>query len=243
MPHVPRVVIVECRSLVRRGLESLLSGCSETDVLAVCASPQQWNLAPGTRPDVIILGLTSDQRDSVADTVSAVAQHGRVLVLGDLTDRDGVTMLLRAGAHGWLPCCVADDEVLGAIATVARGGTHVSPVLTARMHDDLGAREEDVPPLLARREFETLRWIAAGLTHGQVARRMGLTEATVNTYVKRIRRKLGVGNKADLTRKAIQLGLVQREPDNGSARPAAWNRCAPTLCATGHRQPCLPKTE
>ncbi|MFD7064646.1 response regulator transcription factor [Streptomyces sp. NPDC059906] len=217
MSHVPRVVIVESHSLVRRGLESLLSGCSETDVLSVFESPQQWTPEPGTRPDVIILGLTFDQRVSAADTVSALAQHGQVLVLGDLADRDGVTTLLRAGAHGWLPCCVADDEVLGAIATVARGGTHVSPVPTTRTHDEPGAREEHVPRLLARREFETLRWIATGLTHAQVARRMGLTEATVNTYVKRIRRKLRVGNKADLTRKAIELGLMRRQPDKDGA--------------------------
>ncbi|MEK8143043.1 LuxR C-terminal-related transcriptional regulator [Streptomyces sp. M10(2022)] len=41
-----------------------------------------------------------------------------------------------------------------------------------------------------------------------MARRMDLTEATVSTYVKRIRNKLNVGNKADLTRKAIELGLL-----------------------------------
>ncbi|MBY8889480.1 LuxR C-terminal-related transcriptional regulator, partial [Streptomyces sp. PTM05] len=47
-----------------------------------------------------------------------------------------------------------------------------------------------------------------GLTHSQVARRMSLAETTVNTYVKRIRSKLNLGNKADLTRKAVQLGLL-----------------------------------
>jgi ATP/maltotriose-dependent transcriptional regulator MalT len=54
---------------------------------------------------------------------------------------------------------------------------------------------------------------AAGLTHRQIARRMMLTEATVSTYVKRIRNKLGVGNKADLTRKAFELGLFPEHHD------------------------------
>jgi DNA-binding CsgD family transcriptional regulator len=59
--------------------------------------------------------------------------------------------------------------------------------------------------------------IAAGLTHGQAARRLKLTQSTVDTYVKRIRAKLGAGNKAELTRHAIALGLLNHL---SSATPA-----------------------
>ncbi|GIJ46306.1 hypothetical protein Val02_31920 [Virgisporangium aliadipatigenens] len=62
---------------------------------------------------------------------------------------------------------------------------------------------------LAPREVQTLQLIARGLTHAAAARELGLTEATVNTYVKRIRSKLHVGNKAELTRRAIELGYVR----------------------------------
>ncbi|MFI1195285.1 response regulator transcription factor [Micromonospora sp. NPDC020750] len=65
-------------------------------------------------------------------------------------------------------------------------------------------------PALAPREAATLELIAQGLTHAQTARRLGISEATVNTYVTRIRSKLDVGNKAELTLEAITLGLVQR---------------------------------
>ena len=64
--------------------------------------------------------------------------------------------------------------------------------------------------MLAPRESETLGWLAVGLTHRQIAGHMGLTEATVSTYVKRIRSKLQVGNKAELTRMAIGLGLLDK---------------------------------
>ncbi|RSM62104.1 hypothetical protein DMB66_22730 [Actinoplanes sp. ATCC 53533] len=61
------------------------------------------------------------------------------------------------------------------------------------------------------REIETLRWIASGFTHAQIATRMGLSTTTVDTYAKRIRAKLNVSNKAELTRVAIELGhVVQR---------------------------------
>ena len=66
---------------------------------------------------------------------------------------------------------------------------------------DLGADLRGLGP----REVETLRWIPHGLTHAEIARRMGLTLATVNTYAKRIRGKLKVGSRSDLTRIAIEL--------------------------------------
>lgn len=94
---------------------------------------------------------------------------------------------------------------------MAAGGVYVDAVLASRLHTELRRPSAQPTSPLARRELETLRWIAAGLTHGQIARRMDLTEATVSTYVKRIRSKLNVGNKADLTRKAIQLGLLQED--------------------------------
>lgn len=65
-------------------------------------------------------------------------------------------------------------------------------------------------PRLSLREQEVLGYIASGLTHGQTATRMRLTKATVDTYVERIRRKLGAGNKADLTRAAVTLDLCTR---------------------------------
>jgi DNA-binding NarL/FixJ family response regulator len=68
---------------------------------------------------------------------------------------------------------------------------------------------------LAPREVQTLQLIARGLTHAAAARELGLTEATVNTYVKRIRSKLHVGNKAELTRRAIELGYVHPHPAAG----------------------------
>jgi len=68
------------------------------------------------------------------------------------------------------------------------------------------------PVTLSPREQETLRWIAAGLTQHQVANRMGVAPTTVDTYLKRIRNKLGPGNKAAILQRAVQrAGLVLDE--------------------------------
>ncbi|MFJ6694917.1 response regulator transcription factor [Streptomyces sp. NPDC091272] len=71
-----------------------------------------------------------------------------------------------------------------------------------------GKAGEDTPcaaaqsPQLSTREKETLLLVADGLTRNQVARRIGISPHTIDTYLKRIRAKLGLGNKAELARAA-----------------------------------------
>ncbi|MET9965018.1 helix-turn-helix transcriptional regulator [Streptomyces sp. NPDC006356] len=62
-------------------------------------------------------------------------------------------------------------------------------------------------PSLTPRELETLRHIAAGRTYCQTARHMGLSQHTVDTYLRRIRAKFDVNTTAELTRLAMALGL------------------------------------
>jgi DNA-binding NarL/FixJ family response regulator len=95
-----------------------------------------------------------------------------------------------------------------AIRVTAQGGFYICPKMVGQFQIEVAGHGEEEQSGLAPREIETLRWIASGLTHGQIAKRMGLSQATVNTYAKRIRAKLNVNNKADLTRMAIELGHV-----------------------------------
>ncbi|OAH16413.1 response regulator transcription factor [Streptomyces jeddahensis] len=62
-------------------------------------------------------------------------------------------------------------------------------------------------PALAPREQETLRHIAAGRTYLQTARHMGLSQHTVDAYLRRIRAKLNINSTAELTRLAVSLGM------------------------------------
>jgi DNA-binding CsgD family transcriptional regulator len=70
------------------------------------------------------------------------------------------------------------------------------------------ARGDGRPPALAPRERETLLLLAEGLTHGQAAARMGVRPGTLDTYLKRIRVKLGPGNTLALVHRATERGLL-----------------------------------
>ncbi|WP_229403219.1 response regulator transcription factor [Micromonospora okii] len=112
--------------------------------------------------------------------------------------------LLAAGVRAVLRDGDGPGELRLAHAALDTGGSYLSPsVATLVGRDDRGAAAS-----LSPREVQTLRCIAQGLTHRQAAHRLGVTEQTVNTYAKRLRHKLGAANKAELTRRAVELGYL-----------------------------------
>lgn len=153
------------------------------------------------------------------DAIEALVAYvgdGAVLVIlsggGDLPVTLDQTISLRV--NGAISRDTRLEEVLLAVDATARGGCCISSELTARLRAQRASR---VPfrPVLTPRETEAAGLLAKGSTHGQTARRMGLTEETINTYVKRIRVKLNAGNKAALTRSLIEYGYVIVNPPQG----------------------------
>ena len=224
MNAVSRIAIVGHSDLVRNGLEHILAACPEFEVFvggangariadAVSAAAGPGRAEPDDLP-VILLGPRPGQDGDGVGTeasISALSEFGRVLLIGDFLEANQLTGAIRAGAFGCVCGDVDEEELLLAIRTVVRGGMHISPSLSPLLHSELRAPGNPQPAMLAPRETETLGWLAVGLTHREIAGRMGLTEATVSTYVKRIRSKLNARNKVELTRVAIELGLLDLE--------------------------------
>ncbi|MBY8887062.1 DNA-binding response regulator, partial [Streptomyces sp. PTM05] len=155
---VPQVAIVERNTLVCRGWESLLSRRSQVRLSAVACEPSALTPARGGGYDVIVYGVPQNCR-AFTEKVETLVGQGRVLVLMDLSHRQPVTGVLRLGAFGCVDRRAGESEVLSAVETVAEGGIHVAAGLAGRLHAEL--RQFAAPGLvLARREAETLRWLA-----------------------------------------------------------------------------------
>jgi DNA-binding NarL/FixJ family response regulator len=141
--------------------------------------------------------------------ITEVAKSAAVLVLSN-SDCIEAEMYLRAGALGVLSKLESCEGIIGAIRAVTSG----SRVWPAESGGEPTALHADTSGYhLSKREEQVLRHISRGLTHGQIATRLGISPHTVDTYVKRIRVKLGGGNKAELTRAAL-LGRPAAESRN-----------------------------
>jgi DNA-binding NarL/FixJ family response regulator len=206
-----RVAIVDDHPIARRGLETLLSEAPDITVTGLAASAAELT-ADGPPPcDVLLLDLYHDGDDPCLDAITRLRQATQVLVVSASARPADVINSISAGAAGYVTKHADADMLLSAVRTVASGGFALSAQLADILQARLTATEREPAELptrdtvLSPREEETLDLIARGFTHAQVARRMGISKATVDTYVERIRGKLQVGNKAELTRAAMRL--------------------------------------
>jgi DNA-binding NarL/FixJ family response regulator len=220
-----RVAIVDDHPIARRGVEQVLTETGAVRVVATAAAPSGLLDALGSGEaadlDLIVLDLYHDGDEPCLDAVARLSAgaRARVLVMS-VSGRPGdVLGAIRAGAAGYITKLASPEAFVSAVEAVAAGGFYLSSQLADILQTELAHPQpapepepDPAPPrqaqaagtgVLSRREEETLSLIARGFTHAQAATRMGVSKATVDTYIERIRTKLQVGNKAELTRAAL----------------------------------------
>ncbi|PRY27915.1 DNA-binding NarL/FixJ family response regulator [Pseudosporangium ferrugineum] len=198
------VAIVAEHPVSRAGMEKLASDDTGLRVVSAVGSVAELRRTAGSY-DVVVLDLPHIDLVNVQE-VAEVAALGRALVSSTWGGSPTLLATIRAGARGCISRFAEQQDVRAAMRIMVQGGFYICPRMVGQFQFELANQAQAEQSGLAPREIETLRWIASGFTHAQIAARMGLSQATVNTYAKRIRAKLNVNNKADLTRMAIELG-------------------------------------
>ncbi|MFI6758087.1 response regulator transcription factor [Micromonospora sp. NPDC050417] len=203
-----RLAVVSGNPIIRSGLAHVLADAPGVtvryDVDSVTALPLHDD-----PPALVVLDLYGHRSARLGASFWALLPRGsRAIALCRPEDPPNLPVAIQGGTHAFLTRESDTKELLLAVETTRQGGLHVCAVLLGHLVKQTAPEPTGRLPQLASREIETLQWVAKGLTHGQISRRMGLTESTVSTYVKRIRTKLNAGNKAELTRRAIELGYV-----------------------------------
>ena len=139
----------------------------------------------------------------------------RVLVLTMHDDPAYLASAMAAGAAGYVVKKVADSELLSAIRAVHAGRTFVdlTQSLDSPSHAVAGTArtESERPKDLSRREREVLRLLAQGHSNQQIADRIRVSVKTVETYRTRLRQKLGLKERAELYRFAVESGILTPE--------------------------------
>jgi DNA-binding NarL/FixJ family response regulator len=199
-----RVIVVDDHPVVREGLRGMLLAAPDIEVVGEAGSADEAvAVAPRLRPDVILMDLRMPGGDGV-DAISRLGPGQRVIVLTTYEDEAEIMRAIAAGAAGYLLKDVSPADLAAAVRAAATGATVLAPAVAAR----LAARRE--APVLSAREREVLELVAAGLTNGEIGRRLYIGEATVKTYLLRVFGKLGVSDRTSAVLAALDLGLVRR---------------------------------
>lgn len=213
-----RVAIVDDQTLVRQGIRSLLGLSDEIEVVGEGEHGEDaLELVETHDVEVLLLDLRMPGRDGIS-TLEELALRGSsvpVLVLTTFDDDELVLRALRAGARGYLLKDVTLERLIGAIRTLATGGTLLQPGLTDRLFRAVSTRPDavtgfDRPEPLTGRELDVLRLAASGYSNTEIASALHLATGTVKNHLSSVFVKLGVRDRTRAVLRALDLGLLDQ---------------------------------
>jgi DNA-binding NarL/FixJ family response regulator len=208
-----RVVIADDQPLMRAGFKAVLEATGEMEVVAEAGDgAAAVEAARRHAPDVVLMDIRMPVMDGIEATRRLEGR--RVLILTTFGLDEYIIAALRAGASGFLLKDAPTEQVLEAVRAVAAGDAVLSPAVTRRLLDQVGrrlpaavAREPGLEPL-TEREHEVLRLLAAGLSNGEIAQALVVSEATVKSHVSSLLGKLGLRDRVQAVIYAYETGLI-----------------------------------
>ncbi|MBR0257610.1 MAG: response regulator transcription factor, partial [Synergistaceae bacterium] len=169
---------------------------------------EAWDKIRELRPDVALLDIRMPGYDgvTVAQKVKNEGLNTAIVMLTSYDAQQYVIASLRAGARGFVLKTVSPKELTTAINTVAKGGLYLDPEVASVMGE-----QDFIPEQLSVREREVLLLAAKGLSSKEVAKKLFISERTVQTHLASIYDKLGSRNKTEALLLALKYGVVTLE--------------------------------
>jgi DNA-binding NarL/FixJ family response regulator len=206
------VFLLDDHEIVRRGIAQLLE--SEDDIVVVGeagTAAHAMARIPALRPDVAILDVRLPDGEGITvcrDVRSAVSPPPACLMLTSYSDDEALFGAIMAGAAGYLLKQVTGVDLIGAVRTVAAGGSLLDPKATSVVLERLRKGDQPADPRyesLSPQERRILGFIADGLTNRQIGAEMFLAEKTVKNYVSSLLHKLGFSRRTEAAVYAAEM--------------------------------------
>ena len=206
-----RILVADDHPMLREGLVAVLSTQPDFEVVGEASDGSETvRLAETLEPDVILLDLEMPEVDGVAalEGLRDAGSTSRAIVFTAYDTDQRILGALRAGARGYLLKGATRTEIFEAIRTVHAGGSLLEPGVTTRLLDHV-REDREQSEALTPRELEVLLLISEGLSNGEIAERLFVTERTVKFHVSSILAKLGADNRTEAVAIATRRGLIR----------------------------------
>ncbi|HEY0989297.1 MAG TPA: response regulator transcription factor [Kofleriaceae bacterium] len=205
-----RVLLVDDHDVVRKGIRAILEDRFSAIAISEASSGDDALAALSAPFDAVILDLSMPGRSGIDLLTEIKHRYPKlpVLIMSLHGEEQFAVRALRAGASGYLTKSAASEQLIAAFERIVRGGRYISEALAERLAVSAGGGADAPHDRLSDREFEVMRGIASGESVSEIADRIHLSVKTVSTYRARLLEKMGMTTNAELTRYAIQNGLV-----------------------------------
>ena len=208
------------QELIRSGVRQALSGAGFEVVGEAETADGGVQTAVDVRPDVVLmdLALVGSRGFQAIEQICLLAPASRILILTDITEREGLVEAILAGACGF----ILKDAGCEAIANAVRASAAGECVISSRVAGDLlthirerdirltGASEhaaDDIRAVLTNRELEIFKRLASGESNQEIGQALFLSENTVKNHVASILGKLHLHNRIQAAAEAVRSGL------------------------------------
>ncbi|HVT21075.1 MAG TPA: response regulator transcription factor [Mycobacteriales bacterium] len=208
-----RVFLCDDHEVVRRGVKDMLEAEGDIEVIGEASTVSEAIArVPALRPQVAVLDVRLPDGSGITacrELRSALPELG-CLMLTSFADDEAMLDAIMAGAQGFVLKQIRGSDLVGAVRTVANGGSLLDPTATARVMDRLRShgQTQDKLAALSEQERKVLELIGEGLTNRQIGERLFLAEKTVKNYVSNVLSKLGLERR---TQAAVLAHEVARQ--------------------------------
>jgi DNA-binding NarL/FixJ family response regulator len=219
-----RVLIVDDQSLIRVGIQTLLSRKPDIEVIGHARDGEEaLRQVDALDPDVVLMDIRMPGMDGVEATRQLAARQARagIIILTTFHDDANVFSALAAGARGYLLKDSDHKELAEAIRVVAAGRALIHPQITAQVLREFSRRaapaaalprsapSDERLALLTDRELAILRLLGSGRTNQEISERLAISVGTVKNHISTILSKLDVRDRTQAGLFAQQAGLSE----------------------------------
>jgi two-component system response regulator NreC len=203
------IVLADDHAVVRGALKALLEAQPDFDVVGEAADIESAKEAvSASEPRVLILDVNMPDGLAV-DAVAGLRELAPSTAIVLLTMERDLTFARRAldaGAHAYLFKDAAHWDLIEAVRLAVADRRFVPPAVRVGLENEKRGGGER--PALSPREAEVLRLMALGHTNREIAAQLSLSVRTVETHRSHVQQKLGLHSRPDLTRYALENGLI-----------------------------------
>ncbi len=206
-----RVLLVDDHAIARNGVRLMLSAADDIGVMGEAENAHAaLELVRAQQFDVALVDITMPGKNGLDLLKMLRAEQPKlaVLILSTYSEDIYAVRALKLGAAGYLTKDAPTSTLVAAVRKAAIGGKHVSPALVEKLASLIGGSGMASHETLSNRELEVLKLIARGDSLVKIGEALHLSANTVTTYRSRIMEKMGLGSNAELTRYALEHGII-----------------------------------
>lgn len=197
-----KIIIADDQAISREGLRSMLARIPGCEVIAcVRDAGELFKELINSEADLLIINPALPNLGGI-QAIEKI-KSSSVLILSNQNFHTPVAEAIKAGAKGYLLKTTEIEEIEFAIKSILQGLVYITPEAA-----NLLLSKENELQSLSTREIEVLKLLTAGIPNRDVAKKLHISNRTIDSHRSNIMRKLGARSNAELVQIAIRAGLI-----------------------------------